>query len=286
MSLTTQFAAAESGHFAAKDGVQLQYRIHRGQQARFGVLVVHGFAEHGNRYGHVVDALVPAGAAVLTYDQRGHGQSGGKRVFVSRFSEYTDDLALVVEFARKKLPQPLFVLGHSMGGLIALLFARTAPAGVAGYVISNPALANKVAVPAWKEALAKVASSLAPGLSIPSGIPPTGISRDASEVAEYDADPLCNKNATARWYTEFVAAQGELLANPEPLQNRPILLLVGDSDPIIDAQVAISLPAKIGGDALELKVYPGLLHEIFNEIAADRDQVLADAVAWLQQRAG
>lgn len=284
MAIQTQFAPAEAGHFSAPDGVQLQYRIHRGEAPKFGVLVVHGFAEHGNRYGHVIDALVPAGAAVMTYDQRGHGTSGGKRVFVARFGEYTDDLKLAIELASRKLPAPLFVLGHSMGGLIVLLAARTKPAGVAGFVVSNPGLRNKVQIPGWKETLAKVASSLAPGLSIPSGIPPDHVSRDSDEVREYDRDMLNNKNATARWYTEFVAAQAELLAQPEALQGLPLLVQVGDGDLIIDPAATIAFAGQTG-NTTELKVYPGLYHEIYNELAADRDQVLSDLRAWLLARA-
>ncbi len=283
MAIQTRFPPAEAGHFSSGDGVQLQYRIHRGQDPKFSVLVVHGFAEHGNRYGHVVDELVPAGAAVMTYDQRGHGTSGGKRVFVSRFGEYGDDLALALELAGRKLPQPLFVLGHSMGGLIVLLAARKKPAGVAGWIVSNPGLRNKVPVPAWKESLAKVASSLAPGLSIPSGIPPSHVSRDKDEVREYDGDMLNNKNATARWYTEFVAAQADLLAQPEALQGLPLLVQVGDGDLIVEPAATLDFVSKTG-PSTELKVYPGLYHEIYNELAADRQRVLADLRGWLLAR--
>ncbi|MSQ84524.1 MAG: alpha/beta hydrolase [Myxococcales bacterium] len=284
MAIATLFPASESGHFATSDSLHLQYRLHRPPQPTFGVVVVHGFAEHGNRYGNVLDALVPLGAAVMTFDMRGHGQSGGRRVFVNKFSEYVDDLQQVLALAATKLPQPLFVVGHSMGGLVALLAARSAKVTVAGWVVSNPALANRVKVPAWKEVLAKIASSIVPGLAIPSGIPPTDVSQDQDEVREYDGDPLNNKNATARWYTEFVAAQTELMASPELLRGLPLLVQLSDGDRIIDAEVTRGFFAKIGGDAAQLAEYPGLYHEIYNEKAVARHQVLADLGDWLQKR--
>ncbi|MBM4345225.1 MAG: lysophospholipase [Deltaproteobacteria bacterium] len=285
MTTATRFAAAESGHFNAADGVQIQYRVHQVDAPRFGVVVVHGFAEHGNRYGHLVDAVVPAGGAVLTYDQRGHGQSGGRRVFVLRFDEYLDDLAQVLALAKSKLPQPLFVVGHSMGGLVVLSYALRDRGAAAAWAVSNPALVNRVAVPAWKEALAKAMSSLVPALSLPSGIPPDHISRDADEVRQYADDPLNSKNATARWYTEYVAAQQRLAASAEGLRDLPLLVQIGDGDRIIDPGVTRKFCERIGGSALRVEVYPGLYHEIFNELTADRDRVLADLVGWLTARA-
>jgi len=282
MTESTRPPTAE-GHFTSHDGVSLQYRIERGDGARIGVLVVHGFAEHGGRYRHLVGALVPRGAAVMTFDQRGHGHSGGRRVFVAQFSDYVDDLERAIEVAVRHLPAPLVVVGHSMGGLVALLAARKRPAAVTAWAVSNPALRNKVEVPAWKEGLARAASALWPGLAIPNGIPPEGISRDADEVRAYNADPLVEKTATARWYTEFVAAQADLVAQPAALDGVPLLIQVGDADPIIDPAATLAFAGRIGASAV-VKTYPGLRHEIFNELAADRAAVLADLGDWLAAR--
>ncbi len=284
MTTATRYPAAESGHFNASDGVQIQYRVHRPEAPRFGVVVVHGFAEHGNRYGHLVDALLPVGAAVLTYDQRGHGQSGGRRVFVARFDEYLDDLALLLTLARTKLPQPLFVIGHSMGGLVVLSYALRDRAGVAGWVVSNPALFNRVVVPAWKETLAQVMSSVIPGLSLPSGLPAEHVSRDPDEVRQYAEDPLNSQNATARWYTEYLAAQKRLMAGAEGLRDVPLLVQIGDGDLIIDAATTQQFVARIGGSSVQSLVYAGFYHEIYNEPAPDRDRVLSDLVGWLTAR--
>lgn len=274
----------ENGHFSARDGIQLHYQLHSAAQHRGGVLILHGFAEHGARYGHVVQALLPQGFSVMTYDHRGHGESGGRRVFVERFDEYVADAVLALELAKKRLPGPLFVLAHSMGGVVAALLAAQKPAGVAGWILSNPALKAAVAIPTWKVALARCASKALPTLEVPSGIPPEHISRDAEEVRKYAQDPLCSKQATARWYTEFTAAQERVRKAPEALAGLALLALIGEGDRIIEPAASLEFLAALGGPALTLKRYPGLYHEIFNEVPDDRAKVLGDLLAWLQQR--
>lgn len=275
----------DTGHFAVRDGTQLQYRIWHAAQPRGTIVVMHGFAEHGMRYGHLVDAVVPAGWSVLSFDARGHGQSGGTRVFCKAFQEYTDDLSRAIALANEKLPGPLVLFGHSMGGLVALRLLIDQPRLVTALIVSNPALANKVQVPAWKVGLAQVASRLAPGLSIPSGIPASDVSRDPDEVAAYARDPLVTKDATARWYTEFVGAQTVVLARAQALRDLPILALVGDGDRIIDPQVTLEALRKLQAPQHKVIVYPGFYHELINEPPADRAQVLRDVLAWLASRA-
>ncbi len=273
---------SETGHFAARDGIQLQYRVWLAEGAPRGtVVVMHGFAEHGMRYGHLVDVLVPAGWNVLSMDARGHGESGGTRVFCKSFQEYTDDLARGIALSREKLPGRQVLFGHSMGGLIALRLLIDQPRLVDALVVSNPALANKVQVPAWKVALAQVASRVSPGLTIPSGIPTSDVSRDPLEVAAYSQDPLVSKDATARWYTEFVQAQGEVLARAQDVRELPTLALVGDGDKIIDPQVTLAFFQRVAGSGQTVHTYPGFYHELINEPEADRARVLHDITSWL-----
>lgn len=275
---------AETGHFAAGDGTQLQFRVWPAAKPRGTILIMHGFAEHGLRYGHLVHTLVPAGWNAVSFDARGHGHSGGTRVFCKAFQEYTDDLARAVALVKQKLPGRLYLFGHSMGGLITLSLLADQPHLCDGAILSNPALANKVHIPGWKLGLALGASRLAPGLSVPTGIPPADVSRDPAEVAAYDKDPLVSKVATARWYTEFVKAQAALCSRPQALHDVPMLVLIGDGDRIIDPQVTRDFFAKIrGGDATE-QVYPGYYHELINEPAPDRARVLSDVAAWLDSR--
>lgn len=276
--------SSEVGHFAGSKGVQLHYQLHHAANAKGSVLILHGFAEHGGRYGHLIDALLPHGFSAMTYDHRGHGLSGGRRVFVERFAEYVQDAEIALELAARRLPRPLYVVGHSMGGVVAMLLARQRPAAVKGWILSNPALHAAVAIPAWKVALARGASRAVPGLSVPSGIPPEHISRDPEEVRQYGEDKLNSKSATARWYTEFTAAQDDLLRDPLAFAGLPLLALIGEGDRIIDPKVSLQFLESLAGPSLEVRRYPGLYHELFNEVPVDRAKVLQDVVQWLQSR--
>jgi alpha-beta hydrolase superfamily lysophospholipase len=264
--------------------VRLEFRTYVPSATKASVIVVHGFAEHGNRYGHLIDALLPAGFAAMTFDLRGHGRSGGRRVFVERFGEYTDDLVQAVAVAKRELPAPLFMFAHSMGGLIALRTLQDAPGLVPALAVSNPSLGARVAVPAWKVVLAKAASRIAPSLTVPTGLPPDGISRDPAAVKAYADDPQVSKVATARWYTEFLQAQTEVLARPEALRGLPLLALIGDGDTIIDPLTNRDFFARVGGDACEVRTYPGFYHELCNEPAGERDKVLGELATWLSAR--
>ncbi len=279
-------APTQTGTLTTSDGLQLQTRAWVPDGAKGTVIVHHGFAEHGGRYGHLIDALLPAGFAVATFDARGHGRSGGTRVFVERFDIYLDDLALVIDDAKRKLPAPLYLFGHSMGGLIAAKFVQQHGLGaLSGVILSNPGLVNKVKIPGWKSGLATAASRFAPKLRVPSGLPPEDISRDPAEVRAYDADPLNVKVATARWYTEFLDAQAQTLAKPEALRDVPLLALIGDGDRIIDSQQTLDFLRRVEGRGLTVKTYAGFYHELINEPEADRARVLADITAWLDAHA-
>jgi alpha-beta hydrolase superfamily lysophospholipase len=278
--MTRHLPPQQTTHIAGVDGIQLQLRAWRAEAPLGTVVVVHGFAEHGLRYGGLVDALVARQWNVLTYDHRGHGHSGGTRVFVTRFAEYTEDLARMVAWAQAELGGPVVLFGHSMGGLITLRTLLDRPMLAAAAVLSNPALANKVVVPAWKEWLGQGASKLWPTLAIPSGIPPEHVSRDPEMVRDYAHDPLVSKQATARWYTEFCQAQAEVLAAPDKLRELPMLALIGESDLIADPGPNKAFFGKTG-PRTQLSVYPGFYHELLNEPPADRDRVLADIGHWL-----
>jgi len=275
--------APPPAHLSTRDGTKLHYQVHTAAPARGTVVVAHGFAEHGGRYLPLVETLVPAGWTVLTYDARGHGLSGGKRVYVEKFSDYTEDLREVLGFAGRTLPGPLYLFGHSMGGLVALRLMLDAPELVRGLLVSNPALANRLHVPAWKTILAKYASDLLPTLKVPTGLLPQDMSHDPEMVRAYENDPLNSKVATARWYTEYIAAQAEVVARASELRKLPTLALLGGGDRVIDSSVAVDFFAKLG-DTATVHMYPGLYHELINEPLADRTRVLGDMRAWLDSR--
>jgi len=277
--------AHENGFFPIEGGPSLEYALHVPHGARAGLLVVHGFAEHGARYRHVVGALGPRGVAVMTFDLRGHGRSPGQRGFIARFEEYLEDLAGAREVALRRLPGPVFLLGHSMGGLVATRWMQEHPTSFAGLVLSSPAIANAVHVPAWKKLLGHIASKLAPGLAIPAGIPPEHLSHDETEVRAYVEDPLVLKDARARWYTELLAAQAIATGRASELR-APVLGLLGTGDLVCDPAATQRLLDACASKDKTVRTYDGLYHEIFNERQDDRRRVLADLGDWLLAHAG
>jgi alpha-beta hydrolase superfamily lysophospholipase len=230
----------------------------------------------------------------VTCDLRGHGESGGTRGFVRRFGDYLEDLRAVLADATVALaglpgapaasPPPQaqrpILLGHSMGGLVALQFALAYPDSLRALALSSPFLGLKLAVPGWKRTLGLVASVLAPKLRMPSGLNPADLSHDSEVGRSYAADPLVTHEATARWFTETTAAQADVWVRAGRVRV-PTLMQVAGDDRIVDAAVSQTVFDRLGAVDKNLTVYPGLFHEIFNEAEADRRRVLSDLTSWL-----
>ena len=246
------------------------------------VLVTHGYAEHCGRYRELAHVIVNAGWAALAYDVRGHGQSPGVRGYVDRFDVYLDDLA-AMQAAAKKLAAadaPLVLLGHSHGSLIVLrALCDEHPPAVKHAILSSPYLALRLAVPAYKKALARVASRIAPKLAQPNALRVEDLTSDKDKQAERLADKLCLDIATARWFTESARAQDYVAEHARRIKI-PTTWLVGAADPIADPARSKAVAASVpGADYHELV---GLKHEVFNEttraaVFAEVTRVLASA---------
>jgi alpha-beta hydrolase superfamily lysophospholipase len=270
-----------TGQIQAPDGLLLHHAEWIAENAKGGVLIVHGFAEHLGRYTEFAEFLARSGWSVFAYDARGHGRSAGVRAYVDRFDEYLADLATVMPFARSRLGTKPFLFGHSMGGLIALHAAGDAPDGICGLVVSNPSTRNKMQIPPWKAAAAKVAAKVHPTLALPTGLSGAMVSRDPDEARAYDTDPLNIKQATARWYIEYLACQERLEKRVGDVAKVPMLALLGTGDGVIDSAFTRSLLGGVRGVDHTIRNYPDFLHELLHEPLADRERVFADVLAWL-----
>jgi alpha-beta hydrolase superfamily lysophospholipase len=270
--------------FQSRDGTQLHEETWAAQGKPIAaVVIVHGYGEHIARYDETGRALAAAGFSVRGLDLRGHGQSGGVRGFCNRFDEYLDDVDAIVARARAE-GLPVFLLGHSFGALVAPFYALRYPGNVAGLVLTSPFWKLALAVPPVKVLAGKIASRLYPKLGLPSGLKGVDVTRDPELAALYDRDPLNNKNATARWFTETSTAQLSLVARASEL-TLPVLLLVGEADKIAAASQAPIVFERIGSKDKTLRMLAGQYHEVLNEPKPTREHTVAEIVEWLRAHA-
>jgi len=246
------------------------------------VAMVHGFGEHAGRYRDLQLALLASGYAVGAADLRGFGRSPGARGHIERWDDYRHDTAAIVAHAASLAPgRPLFLFGHSMGGLIVLDFALERPAGLTGVVASGPALVQAGVRRPLLELAAVVLSRITPRLTTELGLDPAGISTDAAEVAAYLADPLVHGRASMRWGAEILRT---MVATREragafPLQ---LLLMHGADDPINALEGSRAFDAACGHRDHLLKVYAGCRHEVHHDVG--RKSFERDLLRWLAER--
>lgn len=248
---------------------------------RARLLIVHGYAEHCGRYDTLASALNAAGIAVYSYDQRGHGKSPGKRGRVSDFSELANDLAAQVDaVAEQAEGAPLFLLGHSMGGLVAVKYLAAREHAVAGCIISSPLLAIPDNVPAWKLRLSGVLGNFAPWLPV-DRVDSGSISRDPAAVRAYAADPLVyHGSIRAQTGAQLVAAirATALLASRITC---PLLVLHGTADRLAPFAGGQRLYEAASSPDKECYWDEGGYHELLND--THRDEALRALMDWLDR---
>jgi alpha-beta hydrolase superfamily lysophospholipase len=177
----------------------------------------------------------------------------------------------------------VFILAHSFGALVAPHYVLKYD-GIAGLVLTSPYWNLAMAVPPAKVLAGKIASRIAPKLALPSGLKGQDVTRDPEIAAIYDKDPLNNKSATARWFTEASTAQEELVARAGDL-TLPILLIAGEADRIAAAPQARVVFDRLGSRDKTLRMLTGQFHEVLNEPPADREKTVAEIVEWLRTHA-
>lgn len=281
---------AASATRTASDGARLFVRDWRPPGTPLAtLLVLHGVAEHGGRYGALAARLVEAGVAVRAHDQRGHGRSDGPRGHVDDWSRYlVDAVEIQTELVREIPAVPRFVFGQSMGSLLALELAMRRPipgssadiGPVAGWIVSGVGVRPHGVATPGKVALARLLSRLLPRLRLDLGISEASLSRDPEVGRAYREDPLVFRRATVRWGAEGLRAIERVKAGAGRIRE-PLLILHGEEDPISDVGGARWLARAVSGPA-ELHVYPGVRHEPHHD--ADGCDPLADVVEWVTAR--
>jgi len=275
----------QDGFFKGIRNTQIYYQTWLPDGDPEGILiVVHGLAEHCGRYMNLVNHFVPVGYAVYGVDHVGHGKSDGVRVHVQRFEDFTDTIRTFFGMIKNWHPEtPIFMVGHSLGGLIAAVYLLEHPSGLTGAILSGPSVKIPDHISSATIFLGKMFSALIPKLGLV-GLDPAGVSRDPAVVEAYINDPLVHGGkTTARLAAEIVRAMKRVSAEGSRI-SLPILILQGGQDRLVDPSGAQMLYEKVQSKDKIVKVYDGLYHELFNE--PEHDQVLSYVEGWLESHLG
>ena len=265
----------------APDGCELYWQSWRPDSpARAQLLILHGFGEHSGRYQALAADFVAAGIAVLAFDHRGHGRSGGRRGAINRWADFRRDVGyMAAELADPSLP--LFFYGHSMGGLMVLDYALHGegpePAGV---IASSPFLWPE-SVPAWRRALAAVAAVLAPGFTESARIDARLLSRVPEVVRDYEQDPLVHGEISARLAHEMFSTARRTRGAGAGIR-QPLLIVQGEDDRLCPAQGSERFFAGVTHPDRIRRTWPQTRHEPHNDL--DREEVTATIRDWLLAR--
>jgi acylglycerol lipase len=268
-------------HFTGVSDFNIVFRSWRPQgQSRGVVVIVPGFNSHSGYYTWVAEQFVANGLAVYAVDLRGRGQSDGERFYVEKFDDYVSDVAGLVTLAKSREPGlPVFLLGHSAGGVVACIYSIEHQAELAGLICES--FAHQVPAPDFALAVLKGLSHVAPHAHV-LRLKNEDFSRDPTVVAAMNADPLiANETQPTLTVAEMVRAD-ERLKKEFPLITLPVLILHGTLDKATKPGGSLVFYDTAGSADKTLKLYEGHFHDLLND--TDKEVVMADIQAWIDKR--
>jgi alpha-beta hydrolase superfamily lysophospholipase len=268
--------------WSTSDGLQVFGQVWLTEQPpKAGVVIVHGLGEHCGRYEHVAQFFAENGLHTFGFDQRGFGKTCGKRGHTASFQQLMEDISLAIQQAKQTLGAdlPLFLYGHSMGGLEVLYYGLFAESTLAGIIATAPGLDLSNFSKA-KITLAKLGSSLFPKMTIATGLNVEMLSRDPQVVETYRNDPLVHGLTSFRLAESSFTAIQKVLADAARWQ-KPLLLMHGIEDHIVSINGTDTFYQSVSGDITYIR-WEDLYHEVHNE--PEKEQVLQKMVDWILSR--
>ena len=265
--------------YAAPDGQQLFIRVWQPDtEASAVVLLVHGLGEHSGRYQHVARAFCAQSIAMVSFDLRGHGNTPGQRGHIPSLEVVMSDIDLLVAEAQRRFPgKPVFLYGHSLGGLLVLNFVLRRKPQLVGVITSAPGLRSPLLDQRLKVLLSKALGAFLPTISLPTGLDVALLSHDPEVVRTYQSDPLVHDQAT-------LGTAKALIRSIEYVDRHaaefllPLLVIHGSADQLVYVSGSQALVQRIPSSTL--KLWDGLYHETHNEIGAET--VLSFTLDWVK----
>ena len=245
------------------------------------ICLVHGLGEHSGRYVHWADRFNNAGYAVVSFDLRGHGRSGGQRGDTPSFDHFADDISILLEKTKEMYPAiPAFIYGHSLGGMLVLFYLIQRQPDLKGAVVTSPGLRTMIDQQKAKVAAVKILGSLLPRVSIPNGLELEGLARDERVIEDYKNDPLVHDRVSLRMGKGMIETIEFIFKNAAMIKI-PLLLLHGGDDRICYASGSEEL-ASLMDDNCSLKLFKECYHELHNE--PEKEDVFNFLIEWLNSQ--
>ncbi|MFZ3049151.1 MAG: lysophospholipase [Desulfatirhabdiaceae bacterium] len=273
----------QDGFFQSANDTRIFYQNWLPESPSRGVLLLaHGLGEHSGRYMNLINHFVPMGYAVYGLDHVGHGKSDGTRKYADRFDDFIQPLKTYREMIQQWQPdKPVFLIGHSMGGLISAIYLLDHQNGLSGAVLSGPSVQVPENISASVIVIGKILSLLMPKFGLIETIPQY-VSRDPKVVQAYLDDPLVYKGkTTARLASEMLGAMQRVSREAFRI-SLPILILQGGADRLVRPAGSRMLHDAVSSVDKKIKLYEGLYHEIYNE--SEYHVVLQDVAQWIEAR--
>ena len=272
----------EEMQWQAKDGLPLYAQQWEPDGEIKGVIcLVHGIGEHSGRYKDWAEKLTAAGYVVSAFDLRGHGKSGGQRGDTPSYDHYADDISILIEKAAERFTgKPLFLYGHSLGGVLVSYYLVQRRPKLAGAIITSPGLRTAIEDQKVKVVLARILGSLLPTSAMSTGLEQDALSRDPAVITDYQNDPLVHDKISFRLGKQSLMAIDYIKAGAKNI-DLPLLLMHGTADRIAYSSGSEELAKLVSGECT-LKLCDGFYHELHNE--PEKGEVFAYLKAWLDEK--
>lgn len=267
--------------FEGKDGVAIHFRTWRGPGPANAVIVaVHGFKAHGGLFAWAGGELSRRRFAVYSIDLRGHGKSEGERLWVEDANDYVDDVRRLIALARAREPGvPVFLLGHSAGGVVSCVYALDHQSEIDGLICHS--FANELPAPDLALTVLKGLSHIAPHARLLK-LDDDLFSRDPAFVTAMKTDPLIPREGYPSQTVAAMIRIDERLTREFSSIELPVLIIHGTEDGVTKPHGSQVFHERASSTDKTLKLYEGHYHDLLNDVG--REHVLADIVAWLEAR--